>query len=735
MMKISGSVEISSPPKGELWRVVVIRSGMTADRKNYYPDDVLIKAARNFEDVPVYAFKMGEGLFSHIEDSPSKYAENLVGWLENAQVVKDGDDMVLEADLRVVDENWRKKLLNAWKEGIVGRIGLSINAQGKINGKREGADLVESIDEITSVDIVTYPAAGGKIVRLIQGGSEKMEKELREKIVELLKTLPLQGDINFDEVDDDQLVEMLTASIKALKEKGGNKEGEEPIAEGEEKKELADIIKDIINAINENKIKQATDWLKIALDKASKQGYGYPAPAKASESAPEPVMAELNELKEELSHLRLQSYLGERIKEVPPIIQPFVREAAKSAKTKEDVDRIIATAGGLLNSLQEGELDKEKVVVKREQKEIRDLRMDLVFDRSLRKEDKYRDLAPYTSFREIVEAYSRPSSMDFEKRLQEAVTSDFPVVLGSALAKAMLKEYRYLIDEKAFWRDLVTVVPVSSFKTQTRVQWGGFSPLAKVTEDNAYGAIAAPTQYSATYTPSKYGGIFTITREMIKNDDLNVLSRVPKNIARAAFIGLTQFIMDLILNYEGTPPTINGGTIYDGTALYTSAHGNLSANALSWGELKAAYQAMASQKDPGSTATLFINPKFLIVPLELEALALELVNSEKKPFPDTGESIETPNYLYNKLTVMDAKLVSPFLRGDANNWYLVADPATIECIEIGFIDGKEEPEILQRANPEAEGAWTKDREIEYKIRFEYGGAITDYRGFFAGIVS
>jgi len=71
---------------------------------------------------------------------------------------------------------------------------------------------------------------------------------------------------------------------------------------------------------------------------------------------------------------------------------------------------------------------------------------------------------------------------------------------------------------------------------------------------------------------------------------------------------------------------------------------------------------------------------------------------------------------------------------DANNWFLMADPADIVCIEIGFLDGKEEPEIFIQDMPNVGSMFSHDK-LTYKIRHIYGGVNTDYRGADGNIVA
>ena len=51
-----------------------------------------------------------------------------------------------------------------------------------------------------------------------------------------------------------------------------------------------------------------------------------------------------------------------------------------------------------------------------------------------------------------------------------------------------------------------------------------------------------------------------------------------------------------------------------------------------------------------------------------------------------------------------------------------ADPADIPGLEIGFLDGKEEPELFVQDAPNSGSMFSNDK-LTYKIRHIYGGAV------------
>jgi hypothetical protein len=161
--------------------------------------------------------------------------------------------------------------------------------------------------------------------------------------------------------------------------------------------------------------------------------------------------------------------------------------------------------------------------------------------------------------------------------------------------------------------------------------------------------------------------------------------------------------------------------IYDGTALFTVAHGNLGSSALSSVSYGAARLAMMKQTELDSGEPLWIGPSFLAVPADLEEAAANLFR----------RNTENDRTFIQSLT--PTILPVPFFT-DVDDWAAIADPNDIPTIEIGFLDNMQEPELFVADNPRAGALFTNDR-IEYKIRHIYGGNVLDFRGMYKAVVA
>lgn len=65
-------------------------------------------------------------------------------------------------------------------------------------------------------------------------------------------------------------------------------------------------------------------------------------------------------------------------------------------------------------------------------------------------------------------------------------------------------------------------------------------------------------------------------------------------------------------------------------------------------------------------------------------------------------------------------------------WFSVADPSECPTIEVGFLDGKQDPEFFTQSDPTSGSVFSADR-FEIKIRHVYHGTVLDHRGMYRGV--
>jgi len=290
-------------------------------------------------------------------------------------------------------------------------------------------------------------------------------------------------------------------------------------------------------------------------------------------------------------------------------------------------------------------------------------------------------------------------------------TSNFAGLVESISNKSLMQGFQ---ESDETWRSIVRIGSVSSFRQESRVELSEFTDLATVKENGEYkhGDMTDNREY---ITAAKYGKLYALTREMLINDDLNALTRLPAEMGRAA----DRKIGDLVYAVLTTPSTLR-----DGTAIFDATRSNIitSGAAPSIAQLDAMRKLMALQSGLNSAAHgQNIRLTRLIVPVALEMTARILATSTVDPDQKTAESGgggTRPNPFSGTFEV----IADPRLDAASSViYYGSADPSLYDTIEVAFLNGNQMPMLESR-----EG-WTVDG-TEYKVRLEVGVAPLGYKG-------
>lgn len=331
--------------------------------------------------------------------------------------------------------------------------------------------------------------------------------------------------------------------------------------------------------------------------------------------------------------------------------------------------------------------------------------------------EAFRDITgqPYTSREEMARTIVRESwaAQGYSgQRLRESITTTgWGEVLADAMNRRILEVFN---GNWSDWKQIVNIVPVNDFRSQKLIQVSEYSTLPTVAEGGAYQPLTSPTDKQETYTPTKKGGTDSFTYEAARNDDLRVLASIPTRLGRL----VAYTIYSTVFGVFTANPTMG-----DSVALFNAGHGNTTASTtLSNAGLNTLRGKMRDQVAYGDTGrALGITPSFLLVPNELEDLANQLCNGERAVPSTTPGATDVPN-LHRGL-----KPIVVDIWTDANDYFLSCDPSVHPTIEVGFLDGKVDPEIFVQDDEKTGTPFSSD-EVTFKVRSTWGYAAADYKG-------
>ena len=275
---------------------------------------------------------------------------------------------------------------------------------------------------------------------------------------------------------------------------------------------------------------------------------------------------------------------------------------------------------------------------------------------------------------------------------------------GNAINRAIMKTYKgYQYDS---WRQLVSSTrPFKDMRPHTAIDLGMIGPLQVVTKDNPYQNLAVGSDRAETVTPAKFGGLYSISWEDIINDDIGSLRRIPKYVAFSAALTVYKVIADIL---NGNP------NMADGTPVWDATRSNTGTDALSYDNMLTAWNTVMNQTYPGlSDYPMLIEPKYLVIPTQLWQTAKTIRDSKNKP----GD-LANPNILQGQFEY----IVFPTLdTAGHNDWLLFADPKRAPTIELGFLGGRDRPEVI--AQPAGAGENFTSDKVTFKVRFVTGAAV------------
>jgi len=298
-------------------------------------------------------------------------------------------------------------------------------------------------------------------------------------------------------------------------------------------------------------------------------------------------------------------------------------------------------------------------------------------------------------------------------------SGSFSNLLLDAANKTLLSAYEEAPQTYQRWARTAPSVP--DFKNINRMRFSEAPDLEVVPEAMPY-RQQSMTDSKETYRVEKYGAVFSVSWETVVNDDLDAISRIPAMHGNAA----RRKVNKVVYNVLTSNPTMG-----DGFSLFSASHASGSnyaaaSAAPSVSTLNTAFVAMMKQKGLNSNVIINVTPRYLIVPISQSATAMQLLASFADPAAG-GSAAGNSNTMniYGPQGMRPLELiVEPVLEAySTTGWFLAADYATVDTVEVSFLQGEESPVLEQE--------WDFNTDTyRYKIRQTFGAAAVDWRGLY-----
>lgn len=349
-----------------------------------------------------------------------------------------------------------------------------------------------------------------------------------------------------------------------------------------------------------------------------------------------------------------------------------------------------------------------------------------------------RPVLMYEAFKDyVVELGQKAADPADPMTLEEAHSkADFPSFLYGPISTSLFKGFTRVQPQ---YRRYGRIESLTDFRARRIRGLNGINGIGYVGDQGEYPEMRRTERPSASLMIDTYGGVYSVTRQAVINDDSGALLRDnPDEMGYAAATFVTEAIIAFI---ESNP------TAPDGLPVFHVNHNNIVTDALSEDSLATAISAMENGVDEDGRHNV-VRPRTLAVKnVRLELIANRIIRSQ-----NTGSTVNVDmaagagSNVFDKgnmnplagILPNDAVVRDPYW-SDSNNWYLFADPNDVPAFATGFLNGKEEPSVFLK-NPEARAqtgggtdpyTWEVDS-VDFKVRLDFGTGVVDYRGAYKG---
>lgn len=286
-------------------------------------------------------------------------------------------------------------------------------------------------------------------------------------------------------------------------------------------------------------------------------------------------------------------------------------------------------------------------------------------------------------------------------------TSDFTHLTADTMGRALRNAYN---SRPGTWRQISRQRTATDFRTLRSVQFGGDMEMKAVNESGEYRSTVLNDD-GETLQVGRYGREVNLTFELVINDDMSALSRLPMDLARGCTNLESRLAWGVI--------TANAA-MSDTKALFHADHNNLAASgaAISVATVGAGRKAMWEQRPLGASATgddfIEAEPNLLFVPPALEVTALQFAAATVP-----GQDSNTNPFKSTLTPVVEPRIGAKVTGGSDTAWYLF--DASLPVLEHAFLSGYEAPNIVadEQSNPKG---------IKIVAEHMFGVGDVEYRG-------
>ena len=287
-------------------------------------------------------------------------------------------------------------------------------------------------------------------------------------------------------------------------------------------------------------------------------------------------------------------------------------------------------------------------------------------------------------------------------------SSAFPAIMDQVINKAYVEGHK---TAAVTFDQFTTRGTLSDFKKADNyyVQ-GSFGEFLEVPENGELKHTVPTDERLPQRQLKTFGRQFTMSRQAFINDDMGIITTLPKNAAKAARVTLNNQVYKIM---TGNPK------VYDGKILFGADHRNLlsKGTGVTQEAVQSMILALGGHKTKDDQA-IIIRPGVIVVPLGYKFAMYTLFNS-----PTISASGDVnPLYQYkDQLRVVEDATLNAQITSGPIPWYMIGDTEDTDFIQVDYLNGQEIPNIRRMETPGQLG-------YTWDVYTDWGITVLDYRG-------
>ncbi len=714
---------------------VIVDNGRTYIKSlnnRLYDTEALEAAAALFEAKSVYDNHPKEEKDETVAENILRNRQRSVTkeWLGALRgIVWNSDKLTLEGDFAVADEGFRTKLSNAKEVNLLDRINFSINALAKwVYRTVQGVEqqVAVKIGYVNSLDVVSHPAAGGRIIQILE--SQQAAPEHGETVmpdnISAADVAPAEDSTN---ESNGVALESILAAIQQQNEQFSSR----------------------FEAMEGN---LATMRQERELQVAQEGVSNYLA---GRSNLPAPIVTAVKD------HFKGQAPAVEQIEKFTDMLVSISAQGDQSG-AMEGANTPRGNSGVQVSFAAE---DKQALVLAYKLMGSNKFNSAVehannMFDEANRAKD---DVALRMHEFSAMESWVRAGKPDFGRHSSEGVgyiirdilggnpmidprayealgTSGLSSVFKDTLNLAVANDYSV---RQRWYEPFVTIHETNNIDDFTLIREYGMNELREVQKGAQYKTIdVSDDEEVAKHV--KRGELLEISIEDLMSDKVNYFRRIPMRMSNAWYNTISRLVSRVFTLNNGAGPVMGTtGNLFNTNAVTVAGgHANAAAAALDYNSLTAGRTAMMVQTDMpnGEGERLSIPFSHLLVSQELENVALSLRNSELVPAQSggavSGGQLQTVNSWRGQF---DVQVVPTW--DSASMWALVAPRNRIGSIHLIFPRGGRTPSLFNTSREDSYSMMNRDvlaykvRMMTYRMGDQDCAPVSDFRGLYKGALA